>query len=270
MLSQFLIIQYITKYIEVNFDYIYNATVKEDLKSKYNITSTLYIEYLNSNQVILEKNYPIIENKIVQKMDSNQIDIKEKINIDYQKYNSEVEQFKEQFNVPVTAYLNVNFNVESGPQSQEEINQVSTSKVTIDLNQAVYEIKIKESEDQENTILETQTKNEPIKYSLLVIGSILLIISTMYLIYQIWKFQLYQPNKTKIKVRKILKKYKDIIIQLDRKPKCNFNRIFEVKEFEELVNLEEEIRSPIIYYQDEQKYIFMIIDNNNIYRKIIK
>lgn len=67
MLSQFLIIQYITKYIEVNFDYIYNATVKEDLKSKYNITSTLYIEYLNSNQVILEKNYPIIENKIVQK-----------------------------------------------------------------------------------------------------------------------------------------------------------------------------------------------------------
>lgn len=51
----------------MNFDSIYNATVKEDLKSKYNITSTLYIEYLNSNQVILEKNYPIIENKIVQK-----------------------------------------------------------------------------------------------------------------------------------------------------------------------------------------------------------
>lgn len=81
-----------TRYIEINFDYNYNASMKENLRCKYSIISTLYIEYSNTKQVIFERNNPIIENKTMQQENSNKINIAEKINIDYQKYNSEVEQ----------------------------------------------------------------------------------------------------------------------------------------------------------------------------------
>lgn len=124
----------LTRYIEFDFLYNYNSSIKENLNCKYDILSTLYIEYSNTSQVILEKDYPIIENKIIQQQYINKINIDEKINIDYQKYNSEVEIFKEKFNLPITAYLVINFNVQTGIQNQENTNQISTSKVTIYLN----------------------------------------------------------------------------------------------------------------------------------------
>ncbi len=199
----------LTKYIEFTFLYNYNASMKENLNCKYDILSTLYIEYSNTSQVVLEKNYPIIENKIIQQQYSNKIDINEKINIDYQKYNGEVEKFKEQFNLPITAYLVINFNVQAGIQNQEKI---STSKVTIYLNQPAYEIKVKDSDNQENTIIETQDKN--VNYALLWLGGTLFIISVGYLFYLIWKYQLTEAKKVQVKVSRILKKYKEKILKL--------------------------------------------------------
>ena len=259
----------LTKYIELNFEYNYNGSKKENLNSKYNILATLYIEYSNTRQVILEKNYPIIENKTIQKIDSNKMEIAEKINIDYQKYNGEVEMFKEQFNVPITAYLVINFNIESGIQNQENI-KISTSKVTIDLNQPAYEIKVKESEEQENTILETQDVNKDINYSLLIPGALIFFISIGYLIYQIWKYQLNRLSKANVKVYKILKKYKDVIVEIEYKPNFDRKKVVDVKNFEELINIEEEIRIPILFYKEKEEYVFLIIHDNLIYRKVIK
>ena len=258
----------LTKYIEVNFDYNYNASLEENLSCKYDIIATLYIEHSNTNQVILEKQYTIIENKEL-KQYNKKIDFNEKINIDYQKYNNEVAKFKEQFNVPVTAYLVLNFNAKTGIENQVETQQISNSKVTINLDQQAYEIKVKESDEQENTILETQNTNSSINYTLLIAGIILGTISTAYLLYQIWKYQIKESKKVEVQVGKILKKYKNLIIELERKPKIEMKNIIDVKDFEELITIEEEIREPILYYKYKEKNIFLIIDNSIIYRKEI-
>lgn len=257
----------LTRYIEFNFNYNYNSSMKENLDCKYDILATLYIEYSNTGQVILEKNYPIIENKTIQQY-TNKIGINEKINIDYQKYNSEVDKFKEQFNLPVTAYLVINFNVKSGIQNQEETIQSSVSKVTIDLNQPVYEIKVKESDEQENTILETQNVDKNVNYTKLIIGILILLIATGYLLYQIWKYQTNESQKVEVKVKKILKKYKNIIVEIKNMPKLEMKNVIDVKEFEELISIEDEIREPILYYRE--KNAFFIIDNKIIYRKELR
>lgn len=253
----------LTKYIEFDFLYNYNASMKENLNCKYDILSTLYIEYSNTSQVILEKDYPIIENKIIQQQYSNKIDINEKINIDYQKYNGEVEKFKEQFNLPVTAYLVINFNVQAGIQNQEK---VSTSKITIYLNQPAYEIKVKDSDSQEDTIIETQ---DNINYALLWFGGTLFIISVGYLVYLIWKYQLTEAKKVQVKVSRILKKYREIIVELEYKPDFEMKNVVDVKEFEELIDVEEEIRNPILFFEDEGHFVFLIMADNVVYRKIL-
>ena len=196
-----------------------------------------------------------------------------KINIDYQKYNSEVESFKEKFNLPLTAYMIINFNVETWLQNQENIKQTSTSKATIDLSQPAYEIKVKESDEQENTILETQDLNKNINYIALAIGLILFVISSGIFGYQIWKYQVTELNKIKIKVMKILRKYKEIIVEVESMPNINGKNIIDVKGFEELITIEEEIRLPILFYEEnenEYEYVFLIIDENVVYRKIMK
>lgn len=259
----------LTRYIEFNFLYNYNASIKENLNCKYDILSTLYIEYSNTNQVLLEKDYPIIENKTIQKQYSDKIDINEKINIDYQKYDSEVQKFKEQFNLPITAYLEINFNVQTGIQNQENTNQISTSKVTIYLNQPAYEIKVKDSDKQENTILETQGINKNINFVLLNTGILLFGISLVYLLYQIWKIQLKENQKVHVKVSKILKKYREIIIELENKPDFEITNVADVKKFEELIDVEEELRIPILFFEDDGHFVFLIIGDNIAYRKIL-
>lgn len=153
--------------------------------------------------------------------------------------------------MPVTAYLVINFNIETGLQNEENINKISTSKVTIDLNQVAYEIKVKESDEQEDTILETQDINKKVNYKLLIIGGFLFMISILYLTYQIWKYQISELEKTEVKVRKILKKYNQIIVKLESVPKFDNTNIIDVKSFEDLIEIEEEIREPIMYYKEQ-------------------
>lgn len=195
---------------------------------------------------------------------SNKIDISEKIDIDYQKYNGEVEKFKEQFNLPITAYLIINFNVQAGIQNQEK---TSTSKVTIYLNQPAYEIKVKDSENQENTIIETQDNN--INYALLWFGCTLFIISVGYLVYLIWKYQLTETKKVQVQVSRILRKYREIIVELEYKPDFEIKNVVDVKEFEELIDVEEDVRVPILFFEDGGQFVFLIIGENVVYRKIL-
>ena len=70
---------------------------------------------------------------------------------------------------------------------------------------------------------------------------------------------------------KILRKYKEIIVEVESMPNINGKNIIDVKGFEELITIEEEIRLPILFYEEnENEYVFLIIDENVVYRKIMK
>ena len=51
-------------------------------------------------------------------------------------------------------------------------------------------------------------------------------------------------------------------------PKLEMKNVIDVKEFEELISIEDEIREPILYYRE--KNAFFIIDNKIIYRKELR
>lgn len=264
-----LYLQNIVRYIEINFLYQYEASDKEDLYYQYDISSNLNINYANTNQTLVSKNYPIITNKILEQKDSSKIEVKESVNIDYQKYYQEVQKFKEQFNVPVSASLTVSFNLQM-QIGEDQDTKTSASTVIIDLTGSVFEIKIQESEDQQETILEIGQMNQETNYLLVMFFSILFISSFVYLIYNIKTYQLSKTIKLKKKTREILRKYGQIIIELEKEPKINLKNIIDVKNFNELVEVEEEIREPILYYKKEDKDMFLIIDNYVTYRKIIE
>lgn len=78
-----------------------------------------------------------------------------------------------------------------------------------------------------------------------------------------------ESKKAQVKVSKILKKYRDIIVELENKPNFEIKNVVDVKDFEELIDVEEEIRVPILFFEDEEKFVFIIIGDNVIYRKII-
>ena len=261
-------LQKLVRYIELNFLYEYNATSPENLSYKYDISATLNINYSNTNQNLITKKDFIIQNKTLQQNNSSQITVRENVNIDYQMYYQEVQKFKEQFGIPVTASLIVTFDLKMQIGEQEEIKN-SSSTVTIDLTGNVFDIKTQESEDEQDTILEIEQINKD-NNAFTFIQFVILISSLMYVIHQIKIIYFSNVPKIKKQTNTILKKYKQIIVELEKEPIIDSKGIIDVKSFNELVTIEEEIREPILYYEKEEESVFLIIDSYVTYRKIIK
>ena len=74
------------------------------------------------------------------------------------------------------------------------------------------------------------------------------------------------------KLSKILKNYGNIIIEITTPINIDDYEIIEVKNIEEMVDLEEELRIPINFYEHIPNYYgeFTLIHNNIAYRYIIE
>ena len=71
-------------------------------------------------------------------------------------------------------------------------------------------------------------------------------------------------NKYEIKLDKILKNYDSIIANVKSKPVISGMRTIEISEFSELLDVYNEVRMPINYYQDDIHHVstFIIINDS--------
>lgn len=263
-------ISQIVKYISFDFAYEYYASQYAKLDYQYNITGTLYLDAQNTGQNLLKKKYNIIKDKYLQLEDTNKINISEKINIDYQQYNNEVQRFKEDFNLPVKAYLIVEFNVTTGIQTNiqrdNKTQEETISQMTIELNQPIFQITEQKTGNISNQIVNKEKDN---LYLLLVYVTIFFT-SIVYFIIQVRKTHISKYQKYQIELERILRKYKDIIVEILQEVVIENAIIVEVKDFNELLDVEEEIRQPILFFRkNEETAIFQVINNMVIYQYIV-
>ena len=85
-------------------------------------------------------------------------------------------------------------------------------------------------------------------------------------------FKVEEKNEYTKKLSKILKNYGNIIIEITTPINIEDYEIIEVKDIEEMVDLEEELRIPINFYEHIPNYYgeFTLIHNNIVYRYIIE
>lgn len=259
-------IQQSVRNIEINFNYNFVSASKKDIGYIYDIVATLYIDYANTGQNLYTKEYEIIKDKFLNKKDENRMNVNEIINIDYINYLNEVQTFREKYNLPLKAYLKVNFNINTNIALEEQVTDVSTAEVNIDLSSPVFEIKVSQSDDQNETILETGEILKKSNRYLMTFSIILFTVFTIYLIFEVNKQLMTKEVKNKIELNKILKRYSKIIIEVNEKVEIQNKNVIMVKDFYKLLEIEEEIREPILYYSQEREAVFSIIDNDIIYR----
>ena len=70
---------------------------------------------------------------------------------------------------------------------------------------------------------------------------------------------------------KIIKNYSDIIVEVSTQPNLENLEILEIKNFDDLVDTEEELKSPILLYEvkKQKESWFVIIHNKYAYRYIL-
>lgn len=266
----------LVKSIEVIFNYNYSGSKKTDLEYKYNINAEIYGEYKlndeNQTSKVWTKNFEI-ENKSNIIKDASGIVLNPKVNIDYNYYNEIVSEFRKKLKLPISAKLMVTFTADvNGEIENEKIKDKRNIIIEIPLNQQAFKIEEKYLEDESKYINTEKNQIKKFDYKNIIIFSIVQIIILTVFIFLLKLVLNVKPKSKYEQTRdKYLKEYGDIIVEINNKVYDDNLQFIEVKSFKELVDLEEELRIPINFYEDSNGLIgyFTIIHSDFLYYYII-
>lgn len=261
------------KDITLNFNYQFNSNLDKIMKSvDYEIVAKLVIKNNDTKTNYYEKEY-ILTPKTNDKVNSNQkqYNLNKKITIDYDYYNNIVTSFKSEYGVNSESYLEVYLNTYNNVEEEyRDIPTTTQISVQIPLSQKAVEIKFNTQEINKN-INKTITSKDIIinGYKNLIAGVILLFFSLICMISTVIKIKKHYKVKSNYDkfIKKILKEYDRIIVETKTLPNENKYNILIIKSFSELVDVRDNLLSPIMFYnmQSQKTSIFYILNNNNLY-----
>lgn len=267
----------IVDYVDVNLSYLFNATKKLNTSYNYSINAKISSDY-DSNGVTAElwsKNYTLIPAKS-STIESSTFKITENLKIDYEKYDNLAKNFKEEYGVVADTKLTITININSTSKLQgydSNLTDKKTVTLVMPLNKAVTDVTISGTEPTTNNITKTITPENNVNYVLLTISVVLLLVSLPTGFISFYKlFKITNVSQYIVQQKRILKNYGDIIAEVTTKPDLREIKVIRVKEFEDLINIEEELRVPILFYElrDRDESWFVINTVGQAYLYVLK
>ena len=257
----------------IEADYKYKIDVEaRDIKYKYTYEAYAKVEIIDKNtKGKIYESRDQIRDKIETTSTSNKLDVVVPLNIDFHKYNGEVQKFIQGNNllgVEAHVSVSVNFNIISDCEefSNENLNNYIVS-LNIPLNEKVIDIK------EINSIPNAQAKtivcgNKLSNNSLLILGiiaSILLSVATIVLIVFIYLTRDTHINY-EIKIKKIVNAYKSFIQKINNVFDTKGYQVLLVNSIEEMLDIRDTLQSPILMSENDDKTMtqFIIPTNNQI------
>ena len=275
--------RYITKIVDnIMVDFNYSIMFDKSISGyyTYKVIGTLVAYQDDINDSLWEKDYVLLndQTKVLNANDLKSIEIKDGINIDYDKYIDELDKFEKGYNIDISGYLmvkviikeNLDFSyVDKLVEDEKEI------KMIIPLSYDTFKINVSNDNNNVDSFYDF-SKKEPVNYLLLIIGAFSLSLGISFLALTIRNMVLFyrMVSDYQKELKMIFKDYSDIIVEVKRfYNKKKYNLIY-VNNFKELLDVYNKVGNPISYKEvkKDQEAIFIIIDDDNawIYRLLSK
>lgn len=269
----------IVDYIEVDTKYNFDSTEDLDFAYNYSIVATArgIYEGTDGKKVdVWSKAYPIgtaEQNKGTGKNFS----FAKTVKVDYNYYNQVLTDFRNQFGLSIDARvdLTLKVNVTGGLKGSNEqtLNEQKEMSLQMPLMVQAFRIKPDYINSGGDTIYSKVDPNTEPDMVLLISGSLLLLVSLVLFI-KLVKSLLIVTRKSEyiLAVNKIMKEYADVIAETHNMPDLSKYDIVNIKNFNDMVDIEEELHSPIIYFELEEnsKCVFLILAEKTAYRFLLR
>ena len=197
------------------------------------------------------------------------------VEIDFNKFNNEITEFKQKYGLPIKANLDVKLIVNSELDVQDNMyteKDNSILSLSMDLNQQVFSISKNFEPSMSNQRFAERSDAKEINVVLLIIGIIILGISGIGILNLIRKIvsQDYKSDYD-IALKRILKNYGDIVAEVITPTETEGMKVIDVKNFDQLLDIEEEIKMPILFYETVKGEVgeFTIYNDNIVYRYVL-
>lgn len=256
-----------------NYDFSIDENVPVDIQ--YSIIAMMRIADANGN-TYLEKAYPLIKDKKISLSEDNMISINEKINIDYDYYNSIANKFNATYGVDAINTLSVYMQITKNSRDDDfKINNsVSTQLFKIPLSEKSLEIKMDYTDinNVSTVISENDFYLKNILY--IVVSIVLLVLSMIEAVKLVRLICLLDNKKSKYDryVNKLLREYDRLIVESYTIVDFSKYTVIKVKKFEELLDVRDNLKLPVNYYVvvPHSKSYFYIISGENMYLFTLK
>lgn len=261
----------LTDTVRTTFQYTYVGSNEENLQYTYDVRATVRGAYTvpgsdQDTSNVWTKEFQLVE-PTTERLLGDRFSINEEVIIPFAEYRKIVEDFRLSLALPVTSELEVRFNVRtSGTIAGEELNDSRTSTISTPLNVQIYQLATKydKTDTKELNNRPQQDGGETIRAELL--GAALLAALGSFFIVMIWHHSI-QRTAYQRELQKIYRYHDGIIIRTSRRVEIPASKtIVPVKNFDDILNLEEETKSPIIATNlGDTATQFMIAQNDIIY-----
>ena len=266
------------KNVGLTFNYDLNTSEQLNVKTEYEVTAKLVISNAENTSKYFEQKY-ILQDKTSEGISqiNNEYKISKNIDIDYDYYNTIASTFKSQYGVETNSYIEVSFQVFHTNKENEDIRVPSPSPVilniplsqkSININMTASGVNKQETQNIESSIF---TLNNIICLFIGIIALIICLISSLKIAKMLTLIKEKKNNYDKF-IEKILREYDRLIVETSTLPKFKNYFLTKVNSFGELIDVRDNLRLPIMYYEvaKHQKCHLYIIDNKNLYLLTVK
>ena len=271
-------------YVSIDFKYDFIMNKPVDYNYEYYIDGLITInEKGKSNIDLLTKKVDLSELVRLQVDNNDRFSISKNIEIKYDEYNDLIKTYKETYSVPVDSTLKITLHIKADSKYEYFSNPIQTNTVmemVIPLTDSTIDIKMNYKEANNSDKI-TQDSNELNINFVYFILSLVLISGIIYLISSIimMRMKIYSRQSDYSKfMKKLQKNYNRMIVNIANNMKIeeeDYDEIFDVTDFEELVDISQSVAKNIIWTEvvhDDGLVVswYTISENKRLYRKIYK
>ena len=261
--------------IKLSFDYDFDIDEQVNLNFSYKVLADLVISSVNGATNFFKKTYTLLDTKAETINNDVIYNLDKDIDIDYGYYNRLANNFRSEYGVETNSYLKVYLQVDKngGNNDNININDSVTSTITIPLSEKAIEINFDTKDTKLIKNIMTD-KKLVFDYKIFTIECILFIISAIFMVKSINLVVKLNDKKSVYDtiLEKILREYDRLIVETTTGVDMNKNHIIKINKFQELLDVRDNLKLPIMYYNiaSHQKCYFYIKDNNDIYIYYLK
>jgi hypothetical protein len=268
----------ITNSIDFNVAYVLNTSTAVNTVNTSNVSAKMVINYANSTDgnELWNTNIDLLKDETKSFDDAQNFNYERSFSIPFAEYRAKAEEFKEKYGLPITANIIVTINTSVKITNESTVKTVGTKTmtITIPLLAQTFSVGTSIPTSTVKKITIAQEKAFDPKKIIDHVGAIGLGICTVILTLQSTAKQRFESAKDRYlkAVDSYFTKYEEIIVRIDSMDNLKDLKVLNVKDFDDLLDIEEEIRSPILYYSDwfKKESYFMIVNGDYLYKFIIK
>ena len=256
-------------YIDIDYKYLINFDQKISGKYNYYVVASVDANKPNGEDGnYWHKEYQLTKPETIEVKDTSSFLITKNIKVDYDEYNTILNSFKKEYSMQTDGLLTVSLKVESSTNNEvftKNIDIASDLKLSMPLLQQTVEASIsKDAVSQSKVVSMLDESNRPFYAFCKVLGFVIILFDIVYLINVIrYTIKKSKKNIYKTTLTKILRNHDSIIANINTLPNTDDLNVIEIATFEELLDVYNEVRMPINYYQDYDymESTFMIIND---------